>query len=110
MNQIGPLTVMEYLINIANALYLFSYFVRDMLSLRVLSVIAASCLILYFYFGPEPLMVVVYWNLFFIALNVYWVVRPVFERRGHLKTGEENGLTPASSPSRALTDVQCCLC
>jgi hypothetical protein len=42
--------------------------------------------------------------------GVYWVVRLVFERRGHLKTGEENGLAPASSPSRALTDVQCCLC
>lgn len=73
--------MMEYFINIANALYLLSYFVRDILWLRVLTVIAASCLILYFYFRPEPLMAVVYWNLFFIALNIYWVFRLLSERR-----------------------------
>lgn len=73
---------MEYFINIANILYLFSYFVRDMFWLRVLTVIAASCLTVYFYFRPEPLMAAVYWNLFFIALNVYWVFRLLLERRG----------------------------
>jgi hypothetical protein len=49
--------------------------------MRVLTVIAASCLILYFYFRPEPLMAVVYWNLFFIALNIYWIFRLLSERR-----------------------------
>ena len=46
--------VMEVLINAANILYLLSYFVRDILKLRVLTVVAASCLIAYFYFQPEP--------------------------------------------------------
>jgi hypothetical protein len=76
---------MEYLINIANTLYLFSYFVRDVLWLRVLTVIAATCLTVYFYFRPDPLMTVVYWNLFFIALNVYWVFRLWLERGGYSK-------------------------
>lgn len=74
---------MEHLINIANVLYLVSYFVRDMLYLRVLTIIAASCLTSYFYSRPEPLMAAVWWNLFFIALNVYWVFRLLTERRGH---------------------------
>lgn len=83
---------MEYLINIANVLYLLSCFVRDMLWLRILTVIAASCLTVYFRFGPEPLMVVVYWNLFFIALNVYWVFRLLLERRGHPKVCSSLGV------------------
>ncbi len=48
--------------------------------LRVLTVFAAFCLILYFYLRPEPLMTPVYWNLFFIALNLYWAIRLGTER------------------------------
>ena len=77
--------MMEYFINIANILYLLSYFVRDMFWLRVLSVIAASFLTLYFYLQPDPLMTAVCWNLFFIALNVYWVVRLALEDPAYLK-------------------------
>lgn len=73
---------MEYLINIANVLYLFAYFVQGVLWLRVLSIIATSCLIPYFYLQPQPLMVAVYWNAFFILLNVYWVFRLMFEQKG----------------------------
>ena len=72
---------MDYFINIANILYLLSYFMQDVLLLRSLTVIAAFCLILYFYFQPDPLMVPIYWNLFFIALNIYWVVRLVLEHK-----------------------------
>ena len=73
--------VMEVLINAANILYLLSYFVRDILKLRVLTVVAASCLIAYFYFQPEPMMTVVYWNTFFVAQNIFWIVRLVMKRR-----------------------------
>ena len=72
---------MDYFINIANILYLISYFMQDVLLLRGLTVIAAFCLILYFYFQPDPLMVPIYWNLFFIALNIYWVARLALERK-----------------------------
>lgn len=66
---------MELLINVANVLYLFSYFMRDMLRLRLLTVVAATCLTTYFYFLPEPLMVAVYWNLGFIGLNLFRIAR-----------------------------------
>jgi len=60
---------MDALIYVANMLYLFSYMVRDILHLRILTIIAACCLVTYFYNQAEPLMTVVYWNLFFVALN-----------------------------------------
>ena len=72
---------METLVYVANILYLLSYFVQDMLRLRVLTVFAASCLVGYFYFQPEPMMTVVCWNLFFIALNIVQLGRIVATRR-----------------------------
>lgn len=72
---------MEALVYIANLLYLGSYFMQDILRLRALTVTAALCLVGYFYLRPEPLMTVVCWNLFFVALNVFQIVRIVRARR-----------------------------
>ena len=44
----------ELLIHAANVLYIFAFMVRDILWLRILTVVAAACLIPYFYFRPEP--------------------------------------------------------
>lgn len=74
--------VMEYLINIANVLYLVAYFMRDIRWLRAFTIIAAGLLAAYFYFRPEPLMTAVYWNFFFGALNAYHLVRLGFEASG----------------------------
>jgi hypothetical protein len=60
---------MEALVYAANILYLLSYTVRDILHLRLLTIVAACCLVSYFYNQAEPLMTVVYWNVFFVALN-----------------------------------------
>ena len=72
---------MEILVYIANMLYLASYFMNDMLRLRLLTVIAACVLVAYFYFRPEPLMTVVGWNLFFVALNLVQIGRILYLRR-----------------------------
>ena len=61
---------MEALIYCANGMYLLSYFTKDILHLRLLTVLAATCLASYFYHKPEPEMTLVGWNLFFVALNV----------------------------------------
>ena len=73
---------METLVYTANILYLISYLVRDILHLRLLTIVAAICLVTYFYNQAEPLMTVVYWNLFFVALNVFQLTRIVSERIG----------------------------
>ncbi len=72
---------MEYFINSANVLYLFSYLVRDILWLRIITVVAASTLVPYFYFRPEPMMTPIYWNLLFILLNIVCISRLLIERR-----------------------------
>jgi len=78
----------ELLIHAANVLYLLAFMVRDILWLRILTVIAAACLIPYFYFQPEPLLTPIYWNLVFTALNIFWIARLLLERRP-VKLNEE---------------------
>ena len=82
----------EILIHAANVLYLFAYMVRDILWLRILTVIAASCLVPYFYLQPTPLMIAIYWNLAFTALNLWWIVRLFLERRPVKLSEEEQRL------------------
>ena len=71
---------MEALIYGANILYLFSYLVRDILHLRLLTIVAACCLVTYFYNQAEPMLTVVGWNLFFVTLNVVQLTRILWER------------------------------
>jgi len=66
---------MDILINAANLLYVVAYFTTDMLRLRLLTLLAASCLAAYFYCQPTPLLNVVAWNVFFIVLNLAQLVR-----------------------------------
>ena len=83
---------MEALIHAANVIYLVSYGMRDILWLRLFTVAAAICLIFYFYLRPDPLMVPIYWNLIFIALNVFWISRLLYERRPVTLTKDEQDL------------------
>jgi CRP-like cAMP-binding protein len=70
----------DLLIHAANMLFLIAYMVRDILWLRILTVIATFCLIPYYFTRAEPMMVPIYWSLLFAALNVYWIVRLLLER------------------------------
>jgi hypothetical protein len=83
---------LELLINTANVLYLFSYMVRDILWLRILTVIAAMCLMPYFYFQPVPIMTPIYWNMGFTALNILWIILLLLERRPIRLSPEEERL------------------
>jgi hypothetical protein len=71
---------MDALINIANAIYILSYFVKDWLRFRLLTLTAAACLVAYFLLLPEPPMTIVYWNIFFMFLNVLQLGRILAER------------------------------
>jgi hypothetical protein len=70
----------EYLINIANVIYILSYFVQDGVRFRLLTITAAACLVTYFLLLPEPPMTIVYWNAFFILLNALQFGRILAER------------------------------
>jgi hypothetical protein len=68
------------LIHVANVLLLCSYAVRDILWLRVLSVIASGCFMAYFGFGPQVVPAVVGWNAIFATINALQVRRLLLER------------------------------
>lgn len=72
---------MDALLHVANVLYLFSYSVKDIMLLRVLTVVAATCLLPYFFFQPEPMMAAIAWNVLFTVMNVYRIVLLYLERR-----------------------------
>ncbi len=71
---------MDALINLANILYVIAYFTLDMLRLRLLTTTAAVCLAIYFYSQPVPMLNIVAWNLFFVALNLSQIARIVLIR------------------------------
>jgi hypothetical protein len=73
---------MDALIFAANIMYVIAYFTTDLLRLRLLSVTGAIFLAVYFYAQPEPLWSVIGWNLFFVSLNVFQIVR-ILNRRKH---------------------------
>jgi hypothetical protein len=83
---------LNILVDIANACYLVSYSVRDILMLRLFAIVGGILLLPYYYFQPEPLMVPVYWGLAFVLLNLFWVARILMERRPVKLTDDERTL------------------
>jgi hypothetical protein len=79
---------MDPLVTFANLLFVAAYFVRSMVWLRVLALSGACCLAVYFYTLPDPLMNVVYWNLFYVALNGVWI--------GRLLIGQHESARPSA--------------
>lgn len=72
---------MDILINAANLLYVAAYFTTDMLRLRVMTLLAACCIAVFFACQPTPLWTVVVWNVFFILLNLGQLIRLLARRR-----------------------------
>lgn len=76
--------------HLASILTLAAYLVRDILWLRVLTVVACVAGIVYNYYVPAtPLWAVIYWNLVFIAVNAVQIVIIIKERSGVHFTEEE---------------------
>jgi hypothetical protein len=76
---------MDILINAANILYVLAYFTTDMLRLRLMTMVAAACLAVYFASRADPLWNVVAWNLFFLALNLFQLMRIALIRRAEAR-------------------------
>lgn len=61
---------MQWLIHLANILYLCSYACKDARTLRILTIIAIVLLIPYYLVQVQPLYAAATWNLFFLGVNV----------------------------------------
>jgi Popeye protein conserved region len=83
---------MSALVHVANVLFFCSYLVRDILWLRLFSVIAGFCLVPYFYFQPTPLWAPIAWNVVFMTLNAAQIARLVRERRPVTLSADEQRL------------------
>jgi hypothetical protein len=93
-------------ITIANAIYLASYSVRDILWLRILTVVAAGLLIPYYAMQEVPLHAAIEWSVVFIAINLYWIVRLLIERRPVHLTADEARLRELSFPSLTAREAR----
>ena len=85
---------MNVLINAANILFVLTYFTTDMLRLRLLSVVATACVLVYFYSQPEPLMTVVAWNLVFLVLNIAQLAQMLRSRWPQIGSGRRGTVMP----------------
>lgn len=70
---------MQYLVHVANVLFLASYLVRDILWLRVLTVVAILSLVPYYL--ANQLYAPIAWNAVFIGINLAQLRRLLLERR-----------------------------
>lgn len=74
---------MDLIAHLGNLLFAAAYLVRGMIWLRILSILGCLASAFYSYFAPEqPLWVPIYWNIFFIVVNVIWCVTLYRERLG----------------------------
>ena len=89
----------------ANLLYLASYSVRDILWLRILTIVAAVLLIPYYYLQSQPLWIAISWNLVFVGINLFWVARLLLERRSVQLTEDEQRLRQFCFPLLNPADV-----
>ena len=68
--------------NLAFILVACSFMVKDILWLRILSISASTCSIIYNYnVAGLPLWVPISWNVFFISLNLYHIFKIIYGNR-----------------------------
>jgi hypothetical protein len=82
---------MTYLIHVANVLYLLSYLVKDILWLRLLTVLGGLVLLAYFVLQPNPAWTAAAWNTLFFFINIWQIRLLLLERRPvHLRPEEQH--------------------
>jgi hypothetical protein len=72
---------MTVLIHVANVMYVGSYLVKDILWLRLLTILGGLVLMAYYVLLPMPLWAAVGWNVLFLSINAWQIRLLVLERR-----------------------------
>jgi hypothetical protein len=72
---------MTVLIHVANVMYVGSYLVKDILWLRLLTVLGGLVLLAYYVLMPIPLWAAVCWNVLFLSINAWQIRVLLLERR-----------------------------
>jgi hypothetical protein len=87
---------LDVLLSVANVIYLLSYSVRDILWLRILTVVGALLLLPFYYLQSEPLWAPIAWNLVFVTINIVWIMKLTLDRRPVDFTDDERRLYQAA--------------
>ena len=72
---------LDILASVANVVYLASYSVRDILWLRIFSIVGGALLLPYYYLQVNSLWTAIGWNLVFISINAFWIAKLFMERK-----------------------------
>ena len=68
--------------HLAFGLIAFSFLVKDILYIRILSILASLFSVLYnFYIPIEPMWLAINWNIVFVLVNVYHIAVLIYEKR-----------------------------
>ena len=68
--------------HLAFGLIAFSFLVKDILWLRVVSILASLFSVFYNYFIPvEPMWLAINWNIIFVLVNLYHIAVIIYEKR-----------------------------
>jgi CRP-like cAMP-binding protein len=69
------------LINLSNIVFLVAFSVRDVLWLRILSIVGEALIVPYYYFQDAKLWPPIFWGAAFMIVNVLRIVAMFLERR-----------------------------
>ena len=68
--------------HLAFGLIAFSFLVKDILYLRLVSILASSFSVFYNWVIPaEPMWLAINWNIIFVAVNLYHIAVIIYEKR-----------------------------
>jgi len=84
--------VFDHFIHISNVVYLASYSVRDILWLRVLTIVGVLTLIPYYATRGADLSYAILWNLLFASINLYQIAVILQDRRPARLSEQEEAL------------------
>jgi CRP-like cAMP-binding protein len=71
----------DALLHLGNVLFLVAYMVRDILWLRILTVVATLCLLPYYCVQKTPLYAPIFWCSLFTIVNLVQIALLILERR-----------------------------
>jgi hypothetical protein len=83
---------LDGLVNLSNIVFLVAFSTRDVLKLRVLSLVGECIILPYYYFQNETLWPPIFWGVAFMTVNAVRIIALALERRPVVLSDQEERL------------------
>ena len=83
---------LDGLINLSNIVFLVAFSTKDVLRLRILSLVGEGIIVPYYYFQKETLWPPIFWGVAFMAVNAIRIIALAMERRPVVLSDREEQL------------------